>query len=204
MRYAHRIASFQGGPSRQKGMIATLIALVVLVVTLIAVVALMHSVDSANTVAGSMSFRQAVLQEAERAYTEAKALSVYSPPGSDTDGTAQSGYFAEVQPASTVRKDLPDAIYNLDINKVHTLVLGTVDNGNNVYYMIERLCPAGGAATLTTCIVPGKALTGGTSSNTTSDPGIPFNTTGSAAAYRLTVRVNGPKNAVAFVQTIMR
>lgn len=201
MRRAHRVASFSG-PGRQRGMVATLIALVVLMVTLMAVVALMHSVDTANSVAGTLAFRQSALQEAERAYNQVKSLSVYAPPLSDTDN-ASLAYYASVQPASEVRPDIPKALYDKTGGYL-SLDPATVDAGNKVYYMIERLCPALGAATLSSCIVPGKALTGGTSSNTTTDPGIPFNTTGSAAAFRLTVRVEGPKNSIAFVQTILR
>jgi Tfp pilus assembly protein PilX len=203
MRKANRVASFSAGPSRQQGMVATLIALIVLVVTLFAVVALMHSVDTSNTVAGSLAFRQAVLQEAERAYGQVKSLTIYAPPASDADD-ASVAYFASVQTASEVRPDLPKALYDKDLTKIKEISYGTTSSGNKVYYMIERLCPVTGAATLSSCIVPGKALTGGTSSNTTSDPGIPFNTTGSAAAYRLSVRVDGPRNAVAFVQTMLR
>jgi hypothetical protein len=189
-------------------MVATLIALIVLVVTLFAVVALMRSVDTSNSVAGSLAFRQAVLQEAERAYTEAKTLNVYTPPISNADNVPL-GYYASVQTVSEVRTDVPKILYdaNPGNNYVGTkpLVVGAVDSGNPIHYVVERLCPLPNVdATLSSCIVPGKAITGGTSSNTTSDPGIPFNTTGSAAAYRLTVRVDGPKNSVAFVQTILR
>ncbi len=198
-----RLKVFQGGPSRQRGMVATLIALIVLIVTLLAVVALMHSVDTSNSVAGTLAFRQSALQEAERAYGEVKSLTVYAPPTSDQSDTT-IGYYSSVQTASEVRPDLPKAIYDPDYSKIHEVTYGTVSSGNHVYYMIERLCPTTGPATLTTCVVPGKALTGGTSSNTTSDPGIPFNTTGSAAAYRLSVRVESGKNSVAFVQTILR
>jgi type IV pilus assembly protein PilX len=208
MRNPHRIAAFQGGPSRQRGMVATLIALVVLIVTLFAVIALMRSVDTSNTIAGSLVFRQAVLQEAERAYTEAKALGVYTPPISNADNAAL-GYYSSVQAPSEVRADLPKVLYDAsDANNwvgTKQLVYGTTVWGNQVHYVVERLCPLPNVdATLSSCIVPGKAITGGTSSNTTSDPGVPFNTTGSAAAFRLSVRVNGPKNSVAFVQTILR
>ncbi len=208
MRNAHRIAGFQGGPARQRGMVATLIALIVLVVTLFAVIALMRSVDTSNSVAGSLAFRQAVLQEADRAYTEAKTLNVYTPPISNADSVGV-GYYASVQTVSEVRADLPKILYDASAANAWAgtkeLVYGTVTSGNLVHYVVERLCPLPNVdATLTSCIVPGKAITGGTSSNTTSDPGIPFNTTGSAAAYRLSVRVDGPKNSVAFVQTILR
>lgn len=198
------IALFRSPPSRQKGVVATMIALVVLVITLLAVMALMRSVDTANSVAGTLAFRQAVLQEAERAYSEARAIpSIYLSPGSDKSN-ASIGYYASVQAASSDRPDIPAVLYNKTSDAFATLKTGAVNSGNVVTYVVERMCPNDGVATLTTCIVPGKAITGGTTSNTTTDPGIPFNTTGTAAAFRLTVRVDGPKNSIAYVQTMLR
>ena len=54
---------------REQGMIASLLAIIVLVATLLAAVALMRSLDTSNTIAGSVAFRQGVIQESERAYT---------------------------------------------------------------------------------------------------------------------------------------
>jgi hypothetical protein len=184
-------------------MISTLIAVVVLVATLIAAMALMKSVDTANAIAGSMTFRQGAMQEAERAYQDIRTNldATFTPPTSDNDNASQ-GYYASLQAhTSTTRPDVPDILLNKAAGIV-TMADGVTKN--HVYYVVERLCPTNGAATVTTCIVPGTAISGGTSSNLTTDPGIPFNTTGSAAAFRLTVRVDGPRNSVAYVQTILR
>ncbi|QWT20693.1 hypothetical protein KPL74_01480 [Bacillus sp. NP157] len=190
--------------SRQRGVIATLIAVIVLVATLLAAMALMRSVDTATAIASSVTFRQAAFQEAERAYTDIRTNldSTFAPPISDTDAPSK-GYYASLQPHTSVRPEIPDVLVNLTAGKIVTMApLST--GGNTVSYVVERLCPAAGAASLNTCIVPGTAIGGGTSSNLTTDPGIPFNTTGSAAAFRLTVRVDGPRNAIAYVQTIIR
>ena len=193
------------GPARQRGIVATFLALVVLVVTLIAVIALMRSVDTANSLAGTMSFRQGVVQEAEVAYADARAKLVFVPPTSETDN-AGNHYYASIQTAAATRPDLPAVltVATPDPLKVGPQLVPNALTANRIWYVVERICPTNGAATPTTCIVPGKALTGGTSSNATSDPGIPFNNTGQAAAFRLTVRVDGPKNSRAFVQTIFR
>jgi hypothetical protein len=192
---------------RQGGVVATLIAVVVLVATLLAAMALLKSVDTANNVAGSMAFRQSAFQEAERAYTDIRTnLDTYfAPPVSDTDAPAK-GYYASLQAhTSTVRPEIPDVLLNKTSGKIVVMAdVAGANTQNHVAYIVERLCPAAGAATQNTCIVPGTAISGGTSSNLTTDPGIPFNTTGSAAAFRLTVRVDGPRNAVAYVQTIIR
>lgn len=202
------IPSYSGlaARSRQTGMIATLIALVVLVATLLAALALMHSVDTANSIAGSMTFRQGAMQEAERAYQDirVKYVNTLTPPTSNNDHT-DVGYYASLQAQNAVRADLPDVLVKATptaATGVGTVTTGV--SGNLIYYVVERLCPAVGDATPSTCIVPGTAISGGTSSNSTTDPGIPFNNSGSAAAFRLTVRVDGPRNAHAYVQTILR
>lgn len=201
----HRLMA---GHNSQRGVIATFLALVVLIVTLLAVLALTRSVDTGNRVAGTMAFRQGLMQQAEIAYSDAKANLTFAPPTTEADNPGL-GYYAEITTASTIsnRKDLPALLTAepVDTSKVATIPTGKSPlAGTTTYYIVERLCPTTGVATVATCIVPGAAITGGTSSNGTSDPGIPFNTTGSAAAFRLTVRVEGPKNSRAYVQTILR
>jgi type IV pilus assembly protein PilX len=211
MRIRNPSSSFGSGPHRQKGVIATLIAVIVLVATLLAAIALMRSVDTSNTIAGSLSFRQGALQEAELAYQNAKTQGaldgVFVPPGGDTDHP-DVGYYSSIQP-HLFRQDLPDILSNPAVPFVYPGAqaltgVALTNSVNSVHFVVERICPTPGPATPNICIVPGTAISGGSSSNSTSDPGIPFNTTGSAAAFRLTVRVDGPKGTVAYVQTIIR
>jgi type IV pilus assembly protein PilX len=186
---------------RQKGMVSTLIALIVLVTSLLAAMALMRSVDTSNTVAGNLTFRQAVLQEAERAYVDAQQKITFSQPTSDADDSSL-GYYAEPQPA-TARSagDIPNVLVNQTSGSYAT-VTAINSKDNTVTYIVERLCSAAGSATTSSCIVPGASISGGSSSNQTSD-NLTFSN-GTSAAFRLTVRVTNPKGAVAYVQTIMR
>jgi type IV pilus assembly protein PilX len=186
--------------SRQRGMVSTLISIIVLVVSLMAAVALMRSVDTSNTIAGSLTFRQGVAQEAERAYAAVKTGINFNEPASDSNQTG--GYYASPQTPDTTRPDLP-AI--LTANKIDTSTVGQLPalaTGNTVSYVVERLCPAAGPASPTACVVPGASLSGGSVSNQTKDNGPPFNS-GAYAAFRLTVRVDGPKGTRGYVQTIL-
>lgn len=189
------------GPRNQRGMIATLLAIIVLVVTVLAAVALMRSVDTSNTIAGRVAFRQTVIQEAALAYEDAKAKIIFNEPTSDNNVT-NLGYYATPQ-AATVRtdKDLPDVLVNETAGGIGT-VLG-VTSGDKVFYVVERLCPNIGPADPKTCIVPGASIQGGSVSNQTKDNGPPF-TSGAYAAFRLSVKVVGPKNTVGYVQSVMR
>jgi len=197
----------RNGRHQQRGMISVLIAVIVLVVTLLAAVALMRSVDTSNTIAGSLTFRQSVIQEAERAYVDARTNINFDEPFSDSngDGSGLSYYYSTIQSA-TVRPDMPDVLMNETAASIHQLpqLLDGGTEGNKVFYVVERLCPTGTtAANPATCIVPGASIQGGSVSNQTKDNGPPF-ASGASAAFRLSVRVDGSKGTVGYVQTIMR
>lgn len=180
-------------------MISTLMAIIVLVVSLLAALALMRSVDTSTTIAGSLTFRQGALQEAERAYVHAQQNITFTQPNSDNDNSTL-GYYAEPQPATSRSSgDIPDVLVKQTSGFV--TVPGNT-NGNTVTYVVERLCPSSGAATPTKCIVPGASLLGGSSANQNSD-NLTFSN-GAYAAFRLTVRVDGQKGTTAYVQTFMR
>ena len=184
----------------QRGIVTTLIAVIVLVVSLLAAMALMRSIDTSNTIAGSLSFRQGVVQEAERAYGDAQANINFTEPTSDGN-QAILGYYAMPQIAKS-RPDIPDVLITHATGTVAALP-PLAATGNKVFYVVERLCPAVGPASPTTCIVPGATIQGGSDSNQTKDNGPPFNS-GAGAAFRLSVLVVGPRNATGYVQTIMR
>jgi type IV pilus assembly protein PilX len=188
----------QNSRRKQRGIVSTLIAIVVLVVSLLAAIALMRSVDTSNTIAGSLTFRQGVVQEADRAYVDARNAYIYTEPNSDTNQAP--GYYAFPQPPDATRPDLPAV---LTANAAGTVAqVAALSTQNQVTYVVERLCPAAGPANPTTCVVPGASIEGGSVSNQTKDNGPPFNS-GAYAAFRLTVRVAGPKGAVGYVQTIL-
>lgn len=197
---------YRGSAQREKGMIATLLAIIVLVATLLASVALMRSIDTSNTIAGSVAFRQVVIQAADIAYQQALGLT-FSEPTSDANN-ATIGYYATLQlPITTNTNGVPDIL----VNQLATPATsnGTVapltglPTGYYGYYVVERLCPAVGPASPTTCIVPGATISGGSVSNQTKDNGPPFSSS-TYAAFRLTAGVVGPKNTIGYVQTVLR
>ncbi|HJU39259.1 MAG TPA: hypothetical protein VJ724_06765 [Tahibacter sp.] len=185
-----------GPPPRQNGMVAILVAVIVLLATLLASVTLMRSVDTANAIAGNLSFRQGAVHEAERAYAASKSNIPFNGPASYTSNAAL-GYSATILPATT-RPDVPDVLTSASGG----IVLATLHTGNSVRYVVERLCTQAGPADPVKCIVPAPSVSGGSASNQTSDTS--FALTGPLPAYRLTVRVDGPRNTAAYVQTIVR
>ena len=193
---------------REHGMVATLLAIIVLVVTLLASIALMRSIDTSNTIAGSLAFRQAVIQIADMAYQQALSLS-YLEPTSDANNPS-AGYYATLQlPITSNANGVPDILVSQALNP--SVVNGNVaqiknlpsNSGYTGFYIVERLCPTVGAASATTCIVPGATIAGGSVSNQTKDNGPPFSSS-TYAAFRLTAAVVGPKNTIGYVQTVLR
>jgi type IV pilus assembly protein PilX len=187
---------------RQHGFINTLLAIVVVVATLIAAAAVMRSVANTSMAATSSTFRQGVLQEASRAYTHATKTLDFRPSASVGDVPA-NGYYATLQPATHGdRQGVPDVLVEGLDGRVARLA--ALETRNRVSYVVERLCQRPGNANPDDCIIPGTVIGGGTVSNGTSDPGASFNATGGGAGFRLTVRVDGPRDTVAYVQTVLR
>ncbi|WP_158885490.1 hypothetical protein [Rhodanobacter sp. L36] len=198
---------YGSGPKAQRGMVATLVAVIVLVATLLAAVALMRSIDTSNTIAGSLAFRQSVIQAGDLAYQQALQLN-YLEPVSDGDQPS-AGYYASLQiPVTSNTRGIPDVLVTQMLtpgtNNNTTKPLTGLPSGYTGYWVVERLCPPGTvAASVTLCIIPGAVIQGGSSSNQTKDNGPPFST-GAYAAYRLTVGVLGPKNTTGYIQTVLR
>jgi len=70
-------------------------------------------------------------------------------------------------------------------------------NGNSVRYIIERLCASAGPATIVNCNLV-------SASGTASVPAPPATPPAPVAAFRITVRVDGPQNTVSHVQMMLR
>lgn len=194
--------SFHPPRLAQGGFITTLIAVIVVVATLVAAAAVMRSTAATHVMAGSSTFRQGVLQEASRAYADARVKLDFRPAAS-TGHIVDKGYYASIQPATdTARQGVPDVLLAGSADGVARLPV--MQTRNRVSYVVERLCREPGVATPDDCIIPGTPIAGGTVSNGTSDPGGSFNRTGQEAGFRLTVRVDGPRATVAYVQTVLR
>lgn len=195
MRTDGRNTRMFANPRRQRGMIAMVISLIVMMATLLAVMGLMRSTDTNTLILGTIGFKQGVVQEAERAFAAARAR---IPAGRASEVDAPPGYYASLQPADAQRSDLPAAL--TEAEPTVGTVLAASGTGNAVRYVIERLCNGSGGADNTRCVVPEAYVSGGTNDETASE----ISRGNAVAAYRLTVRVDGPRRARAYVQTIIR
>jgi type IV pilus assembly protein PilX len=195
-----------GHPSRSQRGVVLLVALIVLVALTLAGVALIRSVDTANLIAGNLSFHQSAIHAGERS-TELAVANWLEPNNAlgnvslFTDSPAVSGvgngYIASRQdPAVGVSWDDFWAA-----TLATQAVTGAQDAaGNTVSYVIQRLCDSAGPpqAANVNCATSPSSNSGG--SQTAGGLG---NLKDSQIYYRITTRIAGPRNTVAYIQTII-
>ncbi len=186
----------------QRGVVL-FIALIVMVALSLAGIALVRSVDTATAVVGNLAFSQASMLPANMAVEEAVAALFEKDLISDVNtNLASQNYYATRQDNEDSR-GVPDTL----VTKTKASALAKKldgGNGNEIHYVIERLCAKGIPATPSRAdlvqycdMLPPKPA--GTTSMETDKielPRIPL--------YRLTVRVDGPQNTVSFMQAMLR
>jgi type IV pilus assembly protein PilX len=181
-------------PGRQRGVVL-LIALIVLVAMSLAGVALIRSVDTTVVAAGNLAFSQSALQSGDVGLHEAAKWLETKNGGPDLAITNEgNGYF------SAPPFPEPDW-YDMDSWAGSSMLVngGTPDaSGNVVRYVIHRLCQTPGKGWIdNNCArAPGAAGSTGMSQTTTAPPyeGTP------KLFYRITSRVDGPRNTVSVSQ----
>jgi len=211
---ASRLASTSLPPSRKQRGIVMFIALLVMVALSLAGIALIRSADTATVVSGNLAFKQAAVYAVDRSVEQAvKALfdptadpSVSSPTivNKDVDLAAEN-YFACVQaagggclPPNAPIPEIPTVLTTSTLAKTLTRVASN-DGADNVgYYVIERMCATAGAASSNCNLALGSL---GADAGTQHYEGI---VRPGGAFYRVTVRVEGPRNTVAYAQTILQ
>jgi Tfp pilus assembly protein PilX len=194
-----------GRAGRERG-IVVFVALIALVLLSLAAVALMRSVHTNTLVVGNLAFRQAATSLASAAVEKA-VYDLFPPTRTIADLHSHDparNYYAFRQPDES-DDGIPKALQGGNPPPAYPAgaqVLTDAATGNTVRYVIERMCTAsalGKAAAPNECeMLPPKQ----SPARETGEPGlrvdfkIPF--------YRMTVRVDGPGNTVAFSQAMLR
>jgi Tfp pilus assembly protein PilX len=188
---------------RQQGVVL-LVALIVLVALTLAGVALVRSVDTANLVAGNLSFHQTAVQAGERS-TELALTNWLQPNntlGNSTLHNDSAGYVAagaDIAQSPAAGQSW-DAYWAAIVAGGATPSAGGTDAaGNTVQYIIHRLCATNDAPHLADCArEPVATNLGGSQS-----AGAIAQITNNRVYYRITTRIEGPRRTLAYVQTIV-
>ena len=196
--------------ARRQGGVVLLIALIVLVAMTLAGIGMMRSIDSGTMVAGNIGFRESAVATADTGIEAARTWLMANITTLNADNPAQ-GYYSTRQDNLDLTGNLTEGGHDgvnwggSDPTQVVTAyTLGTVDtSGNTVYYLIHRLCSIPGSinAPGNTCAFATQSLSGSTQSSPTyAQYGL---TNSNQAYFRITVRVNGAKNTVSYVQAVV-
>jgi hypothetical protein len=194
---------------RQEGVVL-MIALIVLVTMTLAALGIIRSVDTGTMVAGNIGFRQSAVASGDSGIEAARAWLIANRFTLDADNPG-AGYYS-------TRQETIDFTGNLTATgadgvdwggsdpsrAIKGFSVGNVDaSGNEVLYLIHRLCSIAGSpnAPAQSCATSSQSGIG--SSQDAPDYSTYALTIKNQIYYRVTSRVNGPKNTVSYVQAVI-
>jgi Tfp pilus assembly protein PilX len=206
-------------PRNQRGVVL-FVALLVMVALSLAGIALIRSSDTATIVAGNLAFKQAANAAIDRCVEQATQALFDPQPNPATsnpvitltdkanDLPAQN-YYACVQgsgggciaPGQAI-PEVPTVIQttaNFAGAGLNATLVPDDPAGNKCTYVIERMCTSAGPAGAINCNLSSQAL--GADPGTQHYQGL---TRPGGAYYRVTMRVDGPRNTVAYAQSILQ
>lgn len=196
---------------RQRGVVL-IIALIVLVAMTLASIAMVRSVDTAGIIAGNIAFRQSGVAGADAGVEAAIAWLGANPALLDKDLPGK-GYYAtgqyclDLTGGGRLDKEcgLPHAV--LDWNSTGAVARLPEDAaGNKVSYVIHRMCDSEGPVDGAACANDQSASSEGRSKGIATQEknyGDIDMVSISRVYYRITVRVDGPRNNTSLIQTIV-
>jgi len=194
---------------KQKGVVL-LITLIMLVAMTLAAIALMRSVDTTNLVAGNMAFQQTSLHVAD-AGTEQAIAFLYTVPDVQCNGTGVGvscvqGYKSFHEPAlepPTAGRTWGD-YWSSMVSGPGVQTLTNLPDGYSGAFVIESLCTAAEQqgctiVTSTTTVIVPQGQDMGSQQRSFQNQVNTLN----AHYYRITTRVEGPRNSVGYVQALI-
>lgn len=198
---------------RKERGVVLMISLIALVAMSLVGIALVRSVDMGNIIAGNLAFKQGATQSGDFGIERARQWLLGAGANLLIADSPGVGYFANWQTGSDLTGNNPaQADFNWDANAVR-LARDPV-TGNEVRYVVHRMCRESNKSVVSTdCIVVTLATgTGGSGlgqskrggGGQTDAAGLGDVTAGGGLVYyRVTVRIDGPRNTRSFVQAML-
>jgi len=195
------------GLRRQRGIIL-IVTMIILVAMTLASIAMIRSVDTATMIAGNVAFKQSASNSGDSG-VEAAILWLNANSASLENNRPADGYYATSGDAADLTGNKTPTEAHDDLNWIEAgeaRNLGKDTAGNDISYVIHRMCTAEGSLNGATCSTDQTAQ-GGSSMGAGRQmlnyqkgtwPGV-----ANRGYYRITVRVAGPKKSVSFVQAII-
>ncbi len=205
----HPLPRMNGAPARESGVVL-LIALIVLVAMTLAGIGMLRSIDTGTLVAGNIGFRQSAVATGDTGIELARTWLLNNPNLLNADQPS-AGYYSTRQDSLDMTgnkteggTDGVDWGGSDPSQPVKAFNAGTPDaSGNQVFYLIHRLCSTPGLKNALGQDCAKTSITGLGSTQDAPDYSGYGLTQDSQIYYRITARVNGPKNTVSYVQAVV-
>jgi type IV pilus assembly protein PilX len=198
--FQRRVSQRRDPSVRRQAGVVLIIALIALAILMVGGVALVRSFDTSMLMAGNMAFKRDLMNQAERAM--AQAITALSTGGALADeATRQADVGARNYSATSLASDahgLPLVLLGSDatFNAVYTA--GDITDTTSkvsIRYVIDRQCSVAGPFNADNCTTTALVSDKGGSSHLKKAGG------GQRPVYRIIVRVTGPRNTQAYLQT---
>lgn len=194
---------------RQRGVVV-FVALLVMAALALAGIALMRSTDTTTTVSGNLALKLAATSAVDRSIEQTiHALWEVSPVPDRTQHNPTQNYYACVRggaggclAAGSAVPKIPDLLRSASGCSNAGLTAGLVANdaaGNKSCFVIERMCLNTGLAVGSNCNLSTGSF--GADPGTVHYVGL---VRPGDAYYRVTIRVEGPRNTVSYAQAMLR
>ena len=189
-------------PSRVRGAVL-FIALIVLVAMTLAGIAIMRSVDTATLIAGNLAFKQGTMQSSDNGIEQAYQWLLANRPTLSLDNAGQGYNSGYVNPVWTTAGTWTNSV-----------TVGTDAAGNTISYQIHRMCNCpntlynGVCPSLLSnqCALDNPLGTGAPPPPAAGESftvGAPGYLQDPRLYYRITVRTQGPRSTVSYVQAMV-
>ena len=194
-------------PRSQRGVVL-FIALIALVAMTLAAIALVRSVDIGTQIGGNLAFRQSGTHTADAGIEAARKWLLTTTADLTVSASAGVGYWATFNGGVTSTPAIFDpTTFNWATNG--STSLPTDSSGNQVSYVIHRMCEnTGSPGTVSTNCVSAPAT--GSTNNSYTAPSYgdfmcvsTYCNASSNPMYRVTVRSVGPRNTITYIQAVL-
>ncbi|MGZ8259042.1 MAG: pilus assembly PilX family protein [Caldimonas sp.] len=185
------------GSARRQGGVVLFVALIVLIIMTLAGLALLRQMGVGTSIAGNVAFKENATSVADRGTEWARAWLIANSAITSSD-SIPNGYL------SSWAGGVDPTAFDWD-GQSRTLTDDQAQTGNTTRIIIQRLCATAGMSALDpaqNCSdfpMPNAPTSRGGGSYPSVLPGV-----GPVPFYRVTTRVDGPRNTVSYTQVLMQ
>jgi type IV pilus assembly protein PilX len=187
-------------PSHQEGLIL-FVALIVLVALTLSGLSLMRSSGTGLLIAGNLSFRQASVSVADNGTEAARSWLLSTALNTLDNNDSTNGYYATQNNLAGSAAEFDHA--NHDWGSNSKTVNPAPDAATTVRWVVHRLCTATGSpvASGQSCVFLETGSNAGSNKNVLSSSQRALGS--QSVLYRVTTRVDGPRNSIAYTQVVI-